>query len=158
MLQIEIDHLNKHYGGFHALKDVNISIKQGSFVALVGPSGCGKSTLLRTLAGLEKTSSGDVRIAGQSVIGKPPRERDVAMVFQSYALYPHMDVEHNMNYSMRLKRRPKEEICGAHANRRRNPRPWQSFGSPAQSLVGRSAATCRHGPRHCAQSESVPVR
>ncbi|MBB3144177.1 multiple sugar transport system ATP-binding protein [Phyllobacterium trifolii] len=110
MLQIEIDHLNKHYGGFHALKDVNISIKQGSFVALVGPSGCGKSTLLRTLAGLEKTSSGDVRIAGRSVIGKPPRERDVAMVFQSYALYPHMDVEHNMNYSMRLKRRPKEEI------------------------------------------------
>jgi multiple sugar transport system ATP-binding protein len=111
MLQIEIDHLNKHYGGFHALRDVNIAIKQGSFVALVGPSGCGKSTLLRTLAGLEKTSSGDVRIAGQSVIGKPPRERDVAMVFQSYALYPHMDVEHNMNYSMRLKRRPKDEIA-----------------------------------------------
>jgi multiple sugar transport system ATP-binding protein len=111
MFQIEIDNLNKHYGGFHALRDVNISIKQGSFVALVGPSGCGKSTLLRTLAGLEKTSSGDVRIAGQSVIGKPPRERDVAMVFQSYALYPHMDVEHNMNYSMRLKRRPKDEIA-----------------------------------------------
>ncbi|UXN62866.1 sn-glycerol-3-phosphate ABC transporter ATP-binding protein UgpC [Phyllobacterium zundukense] len=111
MHQIEIDHLNKHYGGFHALKDINIAIEQGSFVALVGPSGCGKSTLLRTLAGLEKTSSGDVRIAGQSVIGKPPRERDVAMVFQSYALYPHMDVEHNMNYSMRLNRRPKEEIA-----------------------------------------------
>lgn len=110
MLQIEIDHLNKHYGGFHALKDINIAIEQGSFVALVGPSGCGKSTLLRTLAGLEKTSSGDVRIAGESVVGKPPRERDVAMVFQSYALYPHMDVEHNMNYSMRLKRRPKDEI------------------------------------------------
>lgn len=110
MLQIEIDHLNKHYVGFHALKDINIAIKQGSFVALVGPSGCGKSTLLRTLAGLEKISSGDVRIAGASVVGKPPRERDVAMVFQSYALYPHMDVERNMNYSMRLKRRPKDEI------------------------------------------------
>ncbi|QND54725.1 sn-glycerol-3-phosphate ABC transporter ATP-binding protein UgpC (plasmid) [Phyllobacterium sp. 628] len=111
MLQIEIDHLNKHYGGFHALKDINIAIEQGSFVALVGPSGCGKSTLLRTLAGLEKTSSGDLRIAGESVVNKPPRERDVAMVFQSYALYPHMDVEHNMNYSMRLKRRPKQEIA-----------------------------------------------
>ncbi|PYE87835.1 ABC transporter ATP-binding protein [Phyllobacterium leguminum] len=111
MLQIEIDRLNKHYAGFHALKDIDIAIRQGSFVALVGPSGCGKSTLLRTLAGLEKTSSGDIRIAGQSVIGKPPRERDVAMVFQSYALYPHMDVEHNMNYSMRLKRRPKPEIA-----------------------------------------------
>jgi multiple sugar transport system ATP-binding protein len=111
MLQIEIDHLNKHYGGFHALKDINIAIEQGAFVALVGPSGCGKSTLLRTLAGLEKTSSGDLRIAGKSVVNKPPRERDVAMVFQSYALYPHMDVEHNMNYSMRLKRRPKQEIA-----------------------------------------------
>ncbi|MBA8903113.1 sn-glycerol-3-phosphate ABC transporter ATP-binding protein UgpC [Phyllobacterium sp. P30BS-XVII] len=111
MLQIEIDHLNKHYGGFHALKDINIAIEQGAFVALVGPSGCGKSTLLRTLAGLEKTSSGDLRIAGESVVNKPPRERDVAMVFQSYALYPHMDVEHNMNYSMRLKRRPKQEIA-----------------------------------------------
>ncbi|KXF77049.1 glycerol-3-phosphate ABC transporter ATP-binding protein [Paramesorhizobium deserti] len=111
MLQIEIDRLNKHYAGFHALKDINIAIPRGSFVALVGPSGCGKSTLLRTLAGLEKTSSGDIRIAGTSVIGKPPRERDVAMVFQSYALYPHMDVEHNMNYSMRLKRRPKPEIA-----------------------------------------------
>ncbi|GGA79470.1 sugar ABC transporter ATP-binding protein [Brucella endophytica] len=110
MLQIEIDRLNKHYAGFHALKDIDIAIRQGSFVALVGPSGCGKSTLLRTLAGLEKTSSGDIRIAGKSVIGKPPRERDVAMVFQSYALYPHMDVEHNMNYSLRLKRRPKPEI------------------------------------------------
>ncbi|RCS22949.1 sn-glycerol-3-phosphate ABC transporter ATP-binding protein UgpC [Phyllobacterium salinisoli] len=111
MLQIEIDSLNKHYAGFHALKNINIAIEKGSFVALVGPSGCGKSTLLRTLAGLEKTSSGDIRIAGTSVIGKPPRERDVAMVFQSYALYPHMDVEHNMNYSMRLKRRPKPEIA-----------------------------------------------
>ncbi|YBV96747.1 sn-glycerol-3-phosphate ABC transporter ATP-binding protein UgpC [Phyllobacteriaceae bacterium JZ32] len=110
MLQIEIDRLNKHYAGFHALKDIDIAIPQGSFVALVGPSGCGKSTLLRTLAGLEKTSSGDIRIAGTSVIAKPPRERDVAMVFQSYALYPHMDVEHNMNYSLRLKRRPKPEI------------------------------------------------
>jgi multiple sugar transport system ATP-binding protein len=111
MLQIEIDHLNKHYAGFHALKNIDIAIAKGSFVALVGPSGCGKSTLLRTLAGLEKTSSGDIRIAGTSVIGKPPRERDVAMVFQSYALYPHMDVERNMNYSMRLKRRPKPEIA-----------------------------------------------
>ncbi|PRD42380.1 glycerol-3-phosphate ABC transporter ATP-binding protein [Phyllobacterium phragmitis] len=111
MLQIEIDNLNKHYGGFHALKNIDIAIRNGSFVALVGPSGCGKSTLLRTLAGLEKTSSGDIRIAGTSVIAKPPRERDVAMVFQSYALYPHMDVEHNMNYSMRLKRRPRPEIA-----------------------------------------------
>jgi multiple sugar transport system ATP-binding protein len=111
MLQIEIDHLDKHYGAYHALRDVCIAIPQGTFVALVGPSGCGKSTLLRTLAGLESISGGDLRIAGVRVNDVPPRQRDVAMVFQSYALYPHMTVEANMNYALKLRKRPLEEIA-----------------------------------------------
>ncbi|ODT77884.1 MAG: glycerol-3-phosphate ABC transporter ATP-binding protein [Pelagibacterium sp. SCN 64-44] len=100
--QIELDNIDKHYGAFHALKGVSLSIAKGSFVALVGPSGCGKSTLLRSIAGLETISSGSLRIAGEVMTGVPPRKRDVAMVFQSYALYPHMSVEENLTYSLRL--------------------------------------------------------
>ncbi|WCK05190.1 ABC transporter ATP-binding protein [Agrobacterium tumefaciens] len=102
-LQIELSGVNKYYGAFHALKNIDLSIKKGTFVALVGPSGCGKSTLLRSLAGLESISAGDMRIAGTLMNGVPPRKRDVAMVFQSYALYPHMTVEENLTYSLRMR-------------------------------------------------------
>jgi multiple sugar transport system ATP-binding protein len=100
--QIELKNIDKHYGAFHALKKVSLSIEKGSFVALVGPSGCGKSTLLRSIAGLETITSGDLHIAGKAMTGVPPRHRDIAMVFQSYALYPHMTVEENLTYSLRL--------------------------------------------------------
>ncbi|MGV1753430.1 ABC transporter ATP-binding protein [Agrobacterium sp. CG674] len=102
-LQIELSGVNKYYGAFHALKNIELSIEKGTFVALVGPSGCGKSTLLRSLAGLESISGGDMRIAGKLMNGVPPRKRDVAMVFQSYALYPHMTVEENLTYSLRIR-------------------------------------------------------
>ncbi len=101
--QIEIIDVQKHYGAFHALKDINLTIPKGQFVALVGPSGCGKSTLLRSIAGLEEISEGTLRIAGEVVNGVPPRRRDLAMVFQSYALYPHMNVRDNLTYALRLK-------------------------------------------------------
>ena len=101
--QIELAGVNKHYGAFHALKNIDLSITKGTFVALVGPSGCGKSTLLRSLAGLETISDGSLKIAGELMNGVPPRKRDVAMVFQSYALYPHMTVEENLTYSLRMR-------------------------------------------------------
>ncbi|ODT76586.1 MAG: glycerol-3-phosphate ABC transporter ATP-binding protein [Pelagibacterium sp. SCN 64-44] len=100
--QIELSGIDKHYGSFHALKSVSLTIDKGSFVALVGPSGCGKSTLLRSIAGLETITSGRMTIAGKEMTGVPPRHRDIAMVFQSYALYPHMTVEENLTYSLRL--------------------------------------------------------
>ena len=101
--QIEMQGIDKHYGNFHALKGISLTIEKGSFVALVGPSGCGKSTLLRSIAGLESITGGTLKIAGETMNGVPPRKRDVAMVFQSYALYPHMSVEDNLTYSLRLR-------------------------------------------------------
>ncbi|MCD2174279.1 ABC transporter ATP-binding protein [Rhizobium sp. C4] len=108
-LQIELAGIQKYYGGYHALRGIDIAIPKGQFVALVGPSGCGKSTLLRTIAGLETITSGAIRIKGEDITRQPPRLRDIAMVFQSYALYPHMTVEKNLTYSLRLKGVPKAE-------------------------------------------------
>ena len=104
--QIRLRGVNKHFGAIHVLKDIDIDIPKGRFVALVGPSGCGKSTLLRSIAGLETVSGGDIEIGGVRVNDMPPRKRDVAMVFQSYALYPHMDVGRNMTFALRLRRQP----------------------------------------------------
>ncbi len=101
--QIEISGVDKLYGAFHALSDIDLTIPKGAFTALVGPSGCGKSTLLRCIAGLETITSGTIKIAGEAVNNMPPRKRDVAMVFQSYALYPHMNVLGNLTYSLRFK-------------------------------------------------------
>ena len=111
--QIEFVDVDKHYGAFHALKSIDLTIPKGQFVALVGPSGCGKSTLLRSIAGLEKITSGTLRIAGETVNHIPPRKRDLAMVFQSYALYPHMNVRENLTYALRLKGVAKAERAKA---------------------------------------------
>ncbi|MET3856889.1 ABC transporter ATP-binding protein [Rhizobium sp. OAE497] len=108
-IQIELSGIEKHYGAYHALKNINLTIPKGQFVALVGPSGCGKSTLLRSLAGLERITGGTMKIAGDVMNDVPPRMRDIAMVFQSYALYPHMTVEQNLTYSLRMRKVPKPE-------------------------------------------------
>ncbi|GAA4122780.1 ABC transporter ATP-binding protein [Aminobacter aganoensis] len=102
MASVEIRGLRKFYGTTQILHGVDIDINDGEFVVLVGPSGCGKSTLLRMIAGLEEVSEGEIRIDGAVVNGLPPKQRDLAMVFQSYALYPHMTVAQNMGFSLRL--------------------------------------------------------
>src|SRR5919109_4650783 len=114
MAAISLNKLNKHYGSlFHAVKDVDLEIADKEFVALVGPSGCGKSTTLRMIAGLEDISSGDIRIGGKLVNHLPPRDRDVAMVFQNYALYQHMSVYDNLAFGLRNKRVAEAEIDAA---------------------------------------------
>src|SRR5215813_5355336 len=111
MAQVSIHELNKKYdNGFHAVKNVSLEIRDMEFLVLVGPSGCGKTTALRMVAGLEEITSGQVRIGGRVVNHVPSRDRDVAMVFQSYALYPHLDVFENMAFGMRLRKMPKNEI------------------------------------------------
>jgi ABC-type sugar transport system ATPase subunit len=102
MANLRIEHLNKRFGVVTVLNDVNLSIENGEFVVLVGPSGCGKSTLLRMIAGLDGASSGDIHIAGKLVNTLAPAERGIAMVFQSYALYPHMNVRKNMTFGLKF--------------------------------------------------------
>ncbi|WP_343314014.1 sn-glycerol-3-phosphate ABC transporter ATP-binding protein UgpC [Brucella sp. BE17] len=109
MANVNIDDLRKSYGEIEVLKRINIDIADGEFLILVGPSGCGKSTLLRSIAGLEGITSGHIRIGEQDVTDLPPKGRDVAMVFQNYALYPHMNVERNMGFSLELKGAPRAE-------------------------------------------------
>ena len=106
---VHIDDVRKNYGSLEVLHGVTIDIADGEFVILVGPSGCGKSTLLRMIAGLEDITSGEISIAGNVVNTLAPKDRDIAMVFQSYALYPHMTVEQNMAFSLKLQRVPREE-------------------------------------------------
>src|SRR5476649_1509410 len=106
MATVEIRDVRKAFGPFEVLHGVSVDIADGEFVVLVGPSGCGKSTLLRMLAGLENITSGEIAIGGKVVNAVPPKERDIAMVFQNYALYPHMTVFDNMAFSLRLAGEP----------------------------------------------------
>ena len=112
MASIEIDRVTKVYGnGFLAVDDVSLTVDDGEFMVLVGPSGCGKSTLLRMIAGLEEVTAGAMRIGGADVTELAPRHRDIAMVFQSYALYPHMTVRENLGYGLKVRKAPKAEVA-----------------------------------------------
>jgi multiple sugar transport system ATP-binding protein len=111
MADVVLDHIWKRYpDGFEAVKDMELTINDSEFMILVGPSGCGKSTALRMLAGLEDITDGELRIGGERVNELEPRDRDIAMVFQNYALYPHMTVRDNMGFALKLSKTPKEEI------------------------------------------------
>ena len=111
MSEMNLEHIKKVYpNGFEAVKDFNLDVKDGEFIIFVGPSGCGKSTTLRMVAGLEDISSGDLIIDGKRVNDLDPKDRDIAMVFQSYALYPHLTVRENMEFPLKIAKMPQEEI------------------------------------------------
>ena len=111
MAQVMMKDLNKKYDEVHAVKDVNLHIRDKEFIVLVGPSGCGKSTTLRMVAGLEEITAGEITIGDRIVNDLPPKDRDIAMVFQNYALYPHMTVYDNMAFGLKMRKFPKTEIA-----------------------------------------------
>ena len=125
MAAVDIASVHKHFGSTHVIRGVDVAIADGEFCVLVGPSGCGKSTLLRMIAGLEEISEGEIRIGDRVVNRVPPKERDVAMVFQNYALYPHMTVRDNMSFALMLAKTPKDEIA------RKVDRAAEILGLPA---------------------------
>jgi len=146
MANVQIRNVEKFFGAAHIIRGVNIDIDDGQFAVLVGPSGCGKSTLLRMIAGLEEISRGEIRIGGRVVNDLTPKERDIAMVFQNYALYPHMTVRANMAFSLTLAKQPKAvadervkkaaEILGLEALLDRYPRQL-SGGQRQRVAMGR---------------------
>jgi len=110
MAEVVLKEVTKKFGNFVAVNRVSLEIQDGEFVVLVGPSGCGKTTTLRMIAGLEEVTEGEIYIGGRLVNDVPPKDRDIAMVFQNYALYPHMDVYNNMAFGLKLRKVPKKEI------------------------------------------------
>ena len=158
MAELTLRHVRKAYGSVEILHGIDLDIKSGEFIVFVGPSGCGKSTLLRTIAGLEEITSGTLQIDGEMVNDVPPSKRGIAMVFQSYALYPHMTVYDNMAFGMKIAREPKAEIERRVRAGGGDPAAHQVSRPPAQGAVGRPAPARRHRPRDRAQPEGLPVR
>ena len=148
MAEVRITGLHKRYGAFHAVRGIDLDIRDGEFTVLVGPSGCGKSTLLRTIAGLEESSEGTIEIGGEVVNDFRPRDRDVAMVFQDYALYPHMNVAKNIGFGLKARKMPKPEVDARVAEAARMLGITPLLGRFPRQLVRRAAPARRHRPRH----------
>ena len=150
MASISCQHIYKIYPGATApsVTDFNLEIQDKEFIIFVGPSGCGKSTTLRMIAGLEEISKGEMYIGGRLINDVPPKDRDIAMVFQSYALYPHMTVYKNIAFGLELRKTPKDEIDQPRARGCQDPGDRAPAGPQAQGSVRRPAPACCSGPRH----------
>ena len=157
MSEIRLEKVGKVYDGdVRAVDDVNLTIASGEFMVLVGPSGCGKSTLLRMIAGLEEVTEGDIWIGDREVARLAPRDRDIAMVFQNYALYPHLTVAKNLGYGLKVRKTPKDEI-----NRRvqvvaRMLGPRGIAGTASRRALGWAAPARGDGPRDRPRAGCVP--
>ena len=157
MAEITFQNIWKRYpDGFEAVKDMNLEIGDGEFMILVGPSGCGKSTALRMVAGLEEITDGELIIGGERVNELAPRDRDIAMVFQNYALYPHMTVRENMGFALKLAKVDKSEIEAQGPQGGRDPRAQRPPGPQAGEPLRRPAPARGDGPRDRARPEGVP--
>jgi multiple sugar transport system ATP-binding protein len=152
MARIALEHVEKVYGGsaVKTLDDLNIDVKDGEFMVLVGPSGCGKSTALRSIAGLEEITGGTITIGDRVVNDLPPKDRDIAMVFQNYALYPHMTVADNLAFGLKLRRAPKSEI------KRRVAEAAEILG--LEPYLERKPAALSGGSRWGGRSSASPLR
>ena len=159
MAQVSVRKVEKQYDTYKAVHGIDLEIADEEFVVLVGPSGCGKSTTLRMIAGLEEITAGEIWIGGNMVNDVPPRDRDIAMVFQNYALYPHMTVFENMAFGLKLRKFPKAEIKTRWTRRRASltsSRCWNA--SPRRCRAGSGSAWRWGGPscatRRCSCSTS----
>ena len=158
MAAVEIRDVWKSFGTTDVIRGVSIDIADGEFVVLVGPSGCGKSTLLRSIAGLEAVTRGEIMINGRNVTDLPPKRRDVAMVFQNYALYPHMTVRENMGFALEAAQRPEGEIDRRVEESRRHSRASGAARPLSAPAVRRPASARGHGARHRARPQGLSVR
>ena len=158
MATVTLKGIQKDYGAVQVIKGVDLSIDDREFCVFVGPSGCGKSTLLRMIAGLEEITSGDLMIDGQRVNDVPPSERGLAMVFQSYALYPHMSVADNMGFSLRLAGASKEERRAKVAEAARILHLDAAARPQAQGALRRPAPARGDRPGDRAQAQGLPLR
>ncbi len=158
MTALALESINKSFGATHVLKDINLTVAEGEFIVFVGPSGCGKSTLLRTIAGLEDASSGRILIGGKDVTETPPAKRGIAMVFQSYALYPHLDVTGNMALGLKQAGESASVIADriAIASKMLELAPY--LHRRPSELSGGQRQRVAIGPRHREEARTVPVR
>jgi multiple sugar transport system ATP-binding protein len=154
MATVEFRNVRKSFGPVEVLHGVSVHIADSEFVVLVGPSGCGKSTLLRMLAGLENITSGEIAIGGRVVNSVPPKARDVAMVFQNYALYPHMTVFNNMAFSLKLAKAPKE-IMEREVARAAKILGLEQLRTATPASFRAAAPARRHGPRRIVRNPQV---
>ena len=154
MAHVAVKKLVKKYGALQVVHGVDFEIRDGEFVVLVGPSGCGKSTILRMIAGLEPITGGEIAINDRVVNDDPPRDRDIAMVFQDYALYPHMTVRQNLGFGLKMRDTPRAEIAAA-VDKTADILQIRAPARPqAEAALGRPAPARRHRPRHRPRARS----
>ena len=158
MATLSIDGVSKSFGSQQVIPPLSLTIPDGEFCVLVGPSGCGKSTLLRIIAGLEPISTGRILIDGADVSDLDPPARGIAMVFQSYALYPHMDVDRNMGFGLQIARTPRQEIVERVARAAEKLRLGDYLAPAAARALRRSAPARRHRPRDYAEAQALSPR